>query len=294
MIIYGLNGDAKIEYDLCGDFAAPSPEWIHLTRELLNFELFVVTKGQLLIADSANEYCIKKGEYLLMAPNPHEHGFQKCECSFYWVHFNYNNGLNNCQLFPSEEAASSGLEETGCPKNMLLLPQKGVLKNPERVASMIETLSETDLRCHNALYNDHLTAALLCEIAMQMRRPDADPSALHKKQLYDDICSYIHWHACGNLSVPAIAVHFGYNAKYLSTFFREYSGDTLKHRIMEDKMSHAKIQLAETTFSIQQVAFNVGFQDAHNFSNAFRKKYGFSPRQYREQLQENLKLSHVK
>ena len=38
-------------YDLCGKFQAPSSEWMHLTRNLVNFELMVVTEGTLFLAD---------------------------------------------------------------------------------------------------------------------------------------------------------------------------------------------------------------------------------------------------
>ena len=42
---------ACFTYDLCGKFQSPSPEWMHLTRNLVNFELMVVTEGTLFIAD---------------------------------------------------------------------------------------------------------------------------------------------------------------------------------------------------------------------------------------------------
>ena len=40
---------ACFTYDLCGKFQSPSPEWMHLTRNLVNFELMVVTEGTLFI-----------------------------------------------------------------------------------------------------------------------------------------------------------------------------------------------------------------------------------------------------
>lgn len=47
---------ACFTYDLCGKFQSPSPEWMHLTRNLVNFELMVVTEGTLFIADERRSY----------------------------------------------------------------------------------------------------------------------------------------------------------------------------------------------------------------------------------------------
>ena len=62
-----LHPDAAIHYNWCGKFESPSPEWMHLTRDLIDFEFIAVTQGVLYIADSHKEYVVKKGEYILMA-----------------------------------------------------------------------------------------------------------------------------------------------------------------------------------------------------------------------------------
>ena len=78
---------ACFTYDLCGKFQSPSPEWMHLTRNLVNFELMVVTEGTLFIADERRSYEVHPGEYLLLPPTVHQHGSKKGSCSFYWLHF---------------------------------------------------------------------------------------------------------------------------------------------------------------------------------------------------------------
>jgi len=46
-------------------------------------------------------------------------------------------------------------------------------------------------------------------------------------------------------------------------------------------MDLAKAQLSDTNNLISQIAYNVGFNDAHNFANAFKKITGLSPSEYR-------------
>ena len=41
-------------------------------------------------------------------------------------------------------------------------------------------------------------------------------------------------------------------------------------------------ELTDTNHTVSQIAYNIGFQDAHNFSTAFRKLTGMTPGQYRK------------
>jgi len=47
-------------------------------------------------------------------------------------------------------------------------------------------------------------------------------------------------------------------------------------------------QLLETTqLSVQLIAEQVGYTQLSSFSNRYRKKYGFSPQQYRRNTKKN-------
>lgn len=63
-----LDLSRPLQYNLAGKFTAPNEEWVHLTRKLYDYELFVVTEGMLYIADTEEQYAIEKGQYLLMPP----------------------------------------------------------------------------------------------------------------------------------------------------------------------------------------------------------------------------------
>ena len=60
---------ACFTYDLCGKFQSPSPEWMHLTRNLVNFELMVVTEGTLFIADAALTKSILANIFFCLRPS---------------------------------------------------------------------------------------------------------------------------------------------------------------------------------------------------------------------------------
>ena len=173
---------ACFTYDLCGKFQSPSPEWMHLTRNLVNFELMVVTEGTLFIADERRSYEVHPGEYLLLPPTVHQHGSKKGSCAFYWLHF--IPGIPSAPIIaPSDPTAGSVLDEfhaappssyrledlapAQLPSNYpetLCIPRQGTLSSPNRVIILMKQLQDTSLRFHNTFLNNSLTAAVHGEI----------------------------------------------------------------------------------------------------------------------------------
>ncbi len=268
-----IDFDSKkgFEYRWCGKFTPPSDEWVHLTRNLMDYELMVITEGTLYIADHSREYVVNKGEYLLMAPTPHQYGTRPGSCEFYWMHFDYDDGLQD------------HFRHSGLPKydaDHLVIPMQGTLSSLERIIILMKQLQDSDRRYKESTLNNALCSAVLAELCAQNRHTQTKDKQL-KEQLYSDILDYISWHAREHLRVSELAAYFGYNEKYLTTFFKKYSGITLKQYILQTKMELAKSALSETTQPISQIAFSLGFSDAHNFSNAFHQVTGLSPSEYR-------------
>ncbi|MDD6036915.1 MAG: helix-turn-helix transcriptional regulator [Lachnospiraceae bacterium] len=279
-----LHFDATREfiYHWCGKFTSPNKDWIHMARSRDDYELMIVTDGILYIADHEHEYAVKKGEYLLMAPTPYQHGTKSGDCEFYWLHFGYNNERQDHVCLPDNKqqddefisnSADSGPE-------YLQLPVTGSLSFPERLIILMKQLQDSDKRYRESTLNRYLCSTILAEISAQCRHRLRKDKEL-KEQLYGDILDYISWNVQENLRIPEIAAHFGYNEKYLTTLFKKYAGITLKQQILQAKMEVAKSALSESTHPISQIAYSLGFSDAHNFSNAFRKITGLSPSEYR-------------
>ena len=70
-----------------GEFISPQKDWKHLTRRLFEYEMMIVTEGELYIADDDREYHVKDGEYLIMSPTRVQRGTRVCRCRFFWMHF---------------------------------------------------------------------------------------------------------------------------------------------------------------------------------------------------------------
>lgn len=271
MINFMFSGKELFSYHWCGKFQSPSDEWMHLTRNLIDFELMVVTEGTLYIADDKNEYAINKSEYLLMPPTPYQHGYKTGGCSFYWLHFSTDEKFET----PDNDVISYD-------DNKLYVPLTGKLNSPERIIILMKQLQDSDKRYHNSSLNNSITTSILCEICCQNIAYKKYSQSKQTTQIFNDIADYVQYHSSENITVAEISSYFGYNPKYLSSLFKSQSGMTLKQYMLQTKMDTAKAELSDTNHSISQIAYNVGFSDAHNFSNAFKKITGLSPSEYRE------------
>ncbi|HEU0197466.1 MAG TPA: AraC family transcriptional regulator, partial [Nevskiaceae bacterium] len=79
-----------------------------------------------------------------------------------------------------------------------------------------------------------------------------------------------------------IARAVGTYDKKLSRAFREHLGVTVFLWIREERLRVARGWLADSGMSVGDIAAQVGFVGATNFSTAFRLRFGVTPTQYRD------------
>ena len=273
MKLFKFNSATPFQYNFAGKFTAPNSEWMHLTRQLFDFELFVVTDGVLYISENDTEYVVKKGQYLLMPPLVWQHGYKSSDCSFYWLHFAPSISYD----------VLDGNNVTGELDSIsITLPSFGELQSYERMVVLMKQLQDSERRYGMKCLNNFNTSVILSELSAQSFISRKYNNSDNSSQLYNDIVDYITLNICSNLRVADIADYFGYNEKYLTTYFKKWSKVSIKQFILQTKMEHAKAELSETNHSISQIGYNIGYADPHNFTNAFKKVTGLTPSDFRD------------
>ena len=86
-----------------------------------------------------------------------------------------------------------------------------------------------------------------------------------------------------DLSLAAIAEKLNLARSYLSSLFCKEVGMNLSDYVLDKRISHARHLLATTPLSIQDIAWQVGIDDANYFSRLFKRETGYTPRKYREE-----------
>jgi AraC-like DNA-binding protein len=123
-----------------------------------------------------------------------------------------------------------------------------------------------------------LVAAYI-EVATQ---PQHDPLSLNARR-GTEARIYLQSHYCeANLSADTIASALGISASHLRFLFRETTGRTLHHTLIDLRLRRATDLLLRTTFSIKEIAALTGWGHQLYFSAAFKKRHHCSPSLFRE------------
>ena len=86
------------------------------------------------------------------------------------------------------------------------------------------------------------------------------------------------------LGVPTVsycAKELGLSSNYLSDMLKKETGKTAQAHIHLHIVDKAKNRLLNSSNSISEIGYDLGFEYPQHFSNLFKSKTGFSPKEYR-------------
>lgn len=82
-------------------------------------------------------------------------------------------------------------------------------------------------------------------------------------------------------SVVELASICGFSERYFAKLFKERMGLTISQYIKAVRISRAKHLLSFSELSLKEIAYQLGYSSAANFSSAFASSAGLSPSEYR-------------
>lgn len=83
-------------------------------------------------------------------------------------------------------------------------------------------------------------------------------------------------------NLAPLALELGTNERKLNAVFRRRTGVTVPEFLQEMRMETARRLLEESLLQIQVIATRVGYQNAGDLTRAFKRRFGTSPRAYRQ------------
>ena len=86
-----------------------------------------------------------------------------------------------------------------------------------------------------------------------------------------------------DVSLQTVASALGISGNYLSTLFGKEEGVSFNQYLQHVRMNKSTTLLNTSSNTIQEIAFQCGFEDANYFSKCFKKVMGITPKQYRQQ-----------
>lgn len=132
------------------------------------------------------------------------------------------------------------------------------------------------------------TIAEVAEIYQRMR--DDYVHRVHDTQEYiglsqpiRECISAVQLHILEPITVAFIAKCVGYSYNHISHLFHVEMGKPLSRYITEQKIEHAKLLLASSDRSAEDIADLLHFSSPSHFASVFRKMTGMTPSQYRKE-----------
>lgn len=113
---------------------------------------------------------------------------------------------------------------------------------------------------------------------------DSKPKGQYKNLIHQAKEYIDHHFANPELSLNEVAGHVNLSASHFSVVFSQETGQTFKEYLTETRINKAKELLHTTALRSADIAYQVGYNDPHYFSSAFKKHTGLSPIEFRSQV----------
>lgn len=105
-----------------------------------------------------------------------------------------------------------------------------------------------------------------------------------KLELVHKIENFIESHIDENISIRRLCDEFNISRTSLYTIMGDYTENGIAQLIREKRLQHSKKLLKETNHPITEISERVGFSDYNYFLRAFKKRFGISPKKYKNDL----------
>lgn len=102
--------------------------------------------------------------------------------------------------------------------------------------------------------------------------------------LYSQALSMLNERLAEPPGLVELARELGTNERRLTDIFRQRVGMTVFDYFSEMRLETSRHLLGESEMRIQAIASHVGYRNAGDFTRAYRRRYGVSPREYRQRL----------
>lgn len=249
---------------VCSGSERCSPDY-HVLRSTFPYHsVEFVAAGEGVLTLGGQKHALKPGVVFAYAPRvPHEITTRADRPLVkYFVDFV---GTSARQLLKSPGLAAGELVQTSAPDHVLRL---------------FDELIDAGLR--HTPFTGRLCSAILEQLLLRIAETAVSPGAVGTVAFASYLQSrrHIEAHAATLGSLDEIADQCHLDSAYLCRLFRRFDHQSPYQYLMRLKMLDAAERLRQPGMLVKEVADALGFSDPFNFSRAFRRVIGVSPRQF--------------
>ena len=239
---------------------------------------------------------------------PGEHPLQPAEYNIYYsenfdsdIFYNRQKGFEYLALILKKEHLLQFLQQNGNPVKQL----ENALENGQPLA-LFDRAAPVSGEMHSVLHRIlhapvaddlsemYLNGKILELLALQLQQYRQEHHALSLPagagQELAEIYEYLSTHFLTPHSLESVAQNTRLSEHQIREGFKLKYNTTVYGLIHEKRMLHARQLLLDTGLTIDEVAEAVGYSTGSNFIQAFKRKFGITPKQM--QLRQNSRSDH--
>lgn len=239
-------------------------------------ELFYVQSGECRFFIDNNMYDLGAGDFLLIPPEV-----------FHYTRYLSGECKKSSLFFRGEDV--DGSVKNLLPQSSEFFNDMRIFQTPETFRGQIEGLilrmvreqkisdRQTEPMIHVLLQELFLSCARECDFLYGI------PDEIHTTDRQIVLAAqYISSRYCDRITTEDVAAAAGYSPNYLTRKFKESVGLGVHEYLTFIRLQKAALELVTTKDSVTDIALRCGFSDRNYFKDAFKKKYGLTPREYRK------------
>ena len=121
----------------------------------------------------------------------------------------------------------------------------------------------------------------LCEM-LELAYIQSKKKPYYLQSFAERVAHYLVVNHTKKISSKDVCEHFSCSRSYMSREFNRYTGKTMREYLTELRIKDALTLLENSSLSVSEISYSVGFNDSNYFSSVFKSNIGISPQEYRK------------
>ncbi len=247
------------------------------------YEFYFFLEGDVSIRIDGIEYPLKTGNMILIPPMiPHQAMIHNASIPYrrfvFWISEDFFR-----QLQKESEDYIYVIHQVQKKKTYIYSYDRIIFH--ELQSKIFQLLEEI----HSSRFGKNIQISLFVhELLLYINRTiyEKDHPEIYKEtqNLYQNLLHYIESHLEEELSLDKLAHEFYISKYYIAHLFKETLGLSVHQFITKKRLLMCRDAIASRQ-KIGEIYLMYGFKDYSSFFRAFKKEFGMSPKEYKEQLQ---------
>jgi len=248
------------------------------------FDLLLVTRGCLYMAEESLPLPVPAGSFALLRPDRAHRTTEPCreETHFYWVHFQT---LGSWSETDAEESPADFRPEDAyhtIHRFVSYLPRAGKLSSPDAAyAQLRQLLAMQDDPSSSSHWRRQL---LFQELLLKLQEETKLPAGNSYLAIADEAAAFLRRNFKRTVSYKEMSEALHFHANYISLCMKRAYGCTPLEYLTRYRIEQAKRLLVDTNEAVGRIAEETGFGSFPYFVRCFGRLTGTTPAAFRKRF----------